>query len=123
MAHAASVPIRLQRALIGSFCGAGLLPAVDEMPPFHSLRLQLDMAEAYQRRGDAPLQQLRASLEQEAAAAAAAESNAVAGVPPPGPTAAAQQQQQGRHAHSVADVAALRSALGGVVWTASMRRM
>jgi len=62
-------------------------------------------------------------LEQEAAAAAAAESNAVAGVPPPGPTAAAQQQQQGRHAHSVADVAALRSALGGVVWTASMRRM
>lgn len=85
------------------------------MPP------QLDMAEAYQRRGDAPLQQLRASLEQEAAAAAAAENAVAAGVVPA--QQQQQQQQQGRHAHSVADVAALRSALGGVVWTASMRRM
>lgn len=81
------------------------------------------MVEAYQRRGDAPLQQLRAALEQEAAAAAAAESKAVAGMPQPGPADSGQQQQQGRHAHSVADVAVLRSALGGVVWTASMRRM
>ena len=80
------------------------------------------MAEAYQRRGDAPLQQLRASLEQEAAAAAAAENAVAAGVVP-AQQQQQQQQQQGRHAHSVADVAALRSTLGGVVWTASMRRM
>jgi midasin len=78
----------------------------------HACALQLDLSDAYQRRGDAPLQQLRAALEQEALAAAEDS----------GP---AQQQQQGQQQqqHSVADVAALRTALGGVVWTASMRRM
>ena len=83
------------------------------------LGAQLDMAEAYQRRGDAPLQQLRAALEADAAAAEAAE--AAGGAAQQEPAAAAAQQQ--RATHSVADVAALRSALGGVVWTASMRRM
>jgi midasin len=71
------------------------------------------MAEAYQRRGDAPLQQLKAALEAEAAAAAAGQQ---------AEEAAAQHGAPGGK-HSVADVAALRSALGGVVWTASMRRM
>lgn len=89
------------------------------------LRAQLDMPAAYQRRGDAPLQQLHAALEQEAMTAAAAEQAAMAGVEPAsGPLLTHQQAgEQQRHAHSVADVAALRSALGGVVWTASMRRM
>ncbi|KAL4440107.1 hypothetical protein ABPG75_003108 [Micractinium tetrahymenae] len=82
------------------------------------LGAKLNMAEAYERRGDAPLQQLRASLEQEAAAAAAA---AERGDQQPPPAQHGQQQQ--RSSHSVADVAALRAALGGVVWTASMRRI
>ena len=93
------------------------------------LGAKLDMAEAYLRRGDAPLQQLRVALEQEAAVAAAAEQ--AGSILPVGrydeqqPAAAAsqQQQQQQLSGHSVADVAALRTALGGVVWTASMRRM
>ena len=80
----------------------------------------MDLAEAYQRRGDAPLQQLRAALEQEALAASAAE-QAGAGLAQQPAADAAEGQQ--RSTHSVADVAALRTALGGVVWTASMRRM
>ena len=80
----------------------------------------MDLAEAYQRRGDAPLQQLRAALEQEALAASAAE-QAGAGLAQQQSDAAVDGQQ--RSTHSVADVAALRMALGGVVWTASMRRM
>lgn len=80
------------------------------------------MAEAYQRRGDAPLQQLRAALEQEAAAAALAAEGGEQ-QPPPAQHGQQQQQQQQRSLHSVADVAALRAALGGVVWTPSMRRM
>lgn len=80
---------------------------------------QLNMAEAYQQRGDAPLKQLRAALEQEEAAAAWA-TEACEQQPPP---AQHSQQQQQRSSHSVADVAALRAALGGVVWTASMRRL
>lgn len=86
------------------------------------LGAQLDMAAAYERRGEEPLLLLRAALEADAAAAAAAEQAGVAGAP----AQQAQQGQQGqqqRATHSVADVAALRSALGGVVWTASMRRM
>ena len=70
----------------------------------------------YDARGDAPLRCLCESLA-EAEAAAAAGSDELA----------AQQAAGGmpatRHGHSVADVAALRTALGGVVWTKSMRRM
>lgn len=74
------------------------------------------MAEAYQRGGDAPLQQLRAALDAEAAAAAAQPAQEADDAAQPGSPSSGGK-------HSVADVAALRSALGGVVWTASMRRM
>ena len=91
------------------------------------LGAQLDMPAAYERRGEEPLLLLRAALEADAAAAAAAERVGEAGTAAQqAQQQAAQQAQQGqqqRAAHSVADVAALRSALGGVVWTASMRRM
>ena len=71
--------------------------------------LQLDLAAAYQRRGDAPLAQLQAALAQEQAATKTASEAAVT--------------EQQRSMKSVTDVAALQAALGGVVWTASMRRM
>ena len=85
------------------------------------LGVRLDMGDAYQRRGDAPLQQLRAALEADAAAAAAAATTGDAPAQPA--TAQGTPAQQQRHSHSMADVAALRIALGGMVWTASMRRM
>ena len=86
----------------------------------------MDLTEAYQRRGDAPLQQLRAALEQEALSASAAKQAGASPTQPEKDTvtaAAAEPDGEQRSTHSVADVAALRSALGGVVWTASMRRM
>lgn len=73
------------------------------------------MEAAYEQRGDAPLRQLKASLDKAAAETQAAPVTAAA--------AAAEAAVPGGVGHSVSDVAALRSALGGVVWTQSMRRM
>lgn len=77
------------------------------------------MEEVYRRDGGAPLRQLQASL-----AAAEAEAAGEAQVEAPAQGAAAGAlQASGRPNHSVSDVAALQSALGGVVWTRSMSRM
>ena len=82
------------------------------------------MGAVYARDGGAPLRQLQAALAAAQAEAAAAEQGG-------GAARAGAAQAQGAvggsssssHNHSVADVAALQAALGGVVWTHSMSRM
>eukprot|EP00887_Chlorella_sp_A99_P000601 scaffold17.g601.t1 len=81
------------------------------------LNVKLDMEAAYERNGDVPVHQLRASLE--AAAQAEALAPTASDAAPSGSAATAASGGS----HSVSDVAALQTALGGVVWTQSMRRM
>jgi hypothetical protein len=106
------------------------------------LALQLDMEAVYRRDGGAPLRQLQAAL-----ANAEAEAQAAAQDQAPGPAPAPEEVGHqgapgpvddalaapgkslpppaggGGGGSTVADVAALQAALGGVVWTKSMSRM